>query len=68
MHLTINMSTLYLFLIVPDENNEQHLQVLSTLAELFYSTEFRNQIRKAETNEELYYAALNFERQKIGNE
>ncbi|MCY4044661.1 MAG: PTS sugar transporter subunit IIA [Cellvibrionales bacterium] len=49
-------------LIVPEENNEQHLTLLTELAELLSSIEFRNNMRKARTAEELYFAALNFER------
>jgi PTS system nitrogen regulatory IIA component len=49
-------------LIVPEENNEQNLTLLTELADLLSSIEFRNHMRKAKTSEELYFAALNFER------
>ncbi len=49
-------------LMVPEKNHEQYLSMLTSLAELFDSIDFRNQVRKAESSEELFYAALNFER------
>ncbi len=49
-------------LIVPQDANDQHLNILSSLAELFHQAEFRNELRKAQTNDELYWAAVNYER------
>ncbi|CAA0081260.1 Nitrogen regulatory protein [BD1-7 clade bacterium] len=49
-------------MVVPQDANDQHLQILSSLAELFHQAEFRNQLRKAQTNDELYMAALNYEK------
>lgn len=51
-----------LVIVVPDENHDTHLPMLTNLASLFDSLDFRNQIRKAQTSEELYYTVINFER------
>lgn len=49
-------------LLVPDDDGNDYLSLLSSLADLFRSIEFRNQIRKVDTSDSLYYTALNFER------
>ena len=47
-------------LIVPEDAQDQHLQVLAELAELFTHTEFRNRLRKAKNADKLYQAATEF--------
>lgn len=44
-------------LIVPEEQNDEHLQVLSSIAELLQEEEVRAQLRQATSNEILYRAA-----------
>ena len=44
-------------LIVPEEQNDEHLQVLSSIAELLQEEEVRNQLREATSNDMLYRAA-----------
>lgn len=44
-------------LLVPEEATEQHLKTLGMLAEKFNQEEFRNHLRAATTNEELYQFA-----------
>ncbi|MEH6468604.1 MAG: PTS IIA-like nitrogen regulatory protein PtsN [Porticoccus sp.] len=44
-------------LIVPEEQNDEHLQVLSSIAELLQEEEVRNQLREATSNEILYRVA-----------
>lgn len=41
-------------LLMPVENTAEHLKILSKLAELFSVKSFREQLRDAETDEELY--------------
>lgn len=48
-------------LLVPEEATDEHLQILSTLAGLFNQTAFCEQLRKANSNEELYQAAISFQ-------
>jgi len=45
-------------LLVPEENNEEHLQVLAMLARLFDNREVCAALRAARTDQELYQAAL----------
>jgi PTS system nitrogen regulatory IIA component len=45
-------------LIVPEEQNDEHLQVLSSIAELLQEEEIRNQLREATSNDMLYRAAI----------
>ncbi|NRB37632.1 MAG: PTS IIA-like nitrogen regulatory protein PtsN [Pseudomonadales bacterium] len=45
-------------LLVPKEATDEHLKTLSHLAEHLDKTEFRNQLRKAKSSEELYLAAI----------
>ena len=44
-------------LIVPEEQNDEHLQVLSSIAELLQEEEVRNQLREGTSNDMLYRAA-----------
>jgi PTS system nitrogen regulatory IIA component len=48
----------FLGILVPGQHTEQHLQLLSRLAELFNHDEFIADLRKALTSEELYEKAL----------
>lgn len=41
-------------LLIPIENTEEHLKILSKLAELFSVKSFREQLRDAKSDEELY--------------
>lgn len=41
-------------LIVPEEQNDEHLQVLSAIAELLQEEDVRTQLREANSNEALY--------------
>lgn len=45
-------------LLVPKEACDEHLKTLSSLAEKLDQTTFRNQLRKADTAESLYQAAI----------
>ena len=47
-------------LLVPSEACDQHLQTLSTLAELFSQENFRNRLRDAATPQALYTAATEY--------
>ena len=42
-------------LVVPDDNDEEHLQTLATLAEAFSNTNRLNKIRQATDSQELYH-------------
>lgn len=53
---------LLFILIVPEEATEDHLQTLSQLAQLLDQSEFRNELRKSQSNEALYAAAMQFDR------
>ena len=44
-------------LIVPEEQNDEHLQVLSSIAELLQEEEVRAQLRQASSTEHLYHTA-----------
>ena len=44
-------------LIVPEEQNDEHLQVLSAIVELLQEEDVRSQLRQASSNEVLYNAA-----------
>ncbi|MDP1520074.1 PTS IIA-like nitrogen regulatory protein PtsN [Porticoccus litoralis] len=46
-------------LIVPEEQNDQHLQILSAIAELLQDETVRNQLRQADSNDALYRIAVN---------
>ncbi len=41
-------------LLIPVENTDEHLKILSKLAELFSIKSFREQLRNAKTNEDLF--------------
>lgn len=45
-------------LIVPEEATQQHLDILSTLANSFRNTEYCNSLREAKSNIDLYQAAI----------
>ena len=45
---------LLFILLVPDQASDEHLQVLSQLASRFNQADFRQQLRAASTNNELY--------------
>ncbi len=47
-------------LIVPKDNAEQHLKILSSVAHAFHNTGFRNCLRHAVNNEDLYQKALDY--------
>lgn len=49
-------------MLVPEQATNEHLQTLAHLAQLFEQSEFRNALRKSKTNEELYNAALQFDK------
>jgi PTS system nitrogen regulatory IIA component len=49
-------------LIVPENSTEEHLNTLSEIATLMSQSEYRNRLRKSQTNEELYNAAISFEK------
>ena len=44
-------------LVVPDEQNDEHLQTLSAIAELLQSSEVREQLRSCSNNNTLYQTA-----------
>lgn len=44
-------------LLVPEESNESHLEALSSLAEKFMDTSFRNDLRNSENAKQLYEVA-----------
>lgn len=46
-------------LLVPEEACDDHLQTLATLAGMFSDASFRNQLRQAQTDEDLYKLAIN---------
>jgi len=45
-------------LIVPEEENDQHLQILSAIAELLQDEEVRKELRQADSNDSLYRVAI----------
>jgi PTS system nitrogen regulatory IIA component len=45
---------LFYALLVPDHFTDEHLRIISKLAEMFNNIDFRNQIRKCNSNEQLY--------------
>ena len=45
-------------LIVPDEQNDEHLQVLASIAELLQSDETRQKLRNCSTSNTLYETAI----------
>ena len=45
-------------LIVPDEQNDEHLQALSSIAELMQSGEMRQKLRDCNTSDTLYQIAI----------
>lgn len=49
-------------LLVPEHCDEDHLKILSELAKLMDEAEFRNQLRKSDSKEALYNAAVNYQR------
>lgn len=46
-------------LIVPEQQNDEHLQVLSSIAELLQEEEVRTKLRQASSTEALYHIATN---------
>ncbi len=50
-------------LIAPEEGHDEHLKALATIAEKLNNPEFREQIRAADTAEDLYQMAINFPQQ-----
>lgn len=44
-------------LLVPEDAEEEHLQILATLANQLKSESYRERLRAAKTNDELYHAA-----------
>lgn len=49
-------------MLVPEQATDEHLQTLAQLAQLFEQSEFRNALRKAKNCEELYNAAIQFDK------
>lgn len=47
-------------LLVPEESFEEHLETLATLAGLFNQDAFCDALRNADSDEQLYNAAVNF--------
>ncbi|MCK9503235.1 MAG: PTS IIA-like nitrogen regulatory protein PtsN [Porticoccaceae bacterium] len=45
-------------LIVPEEHNQEHLEALSAIAELMQEESYRNKLRSATSNRELYNLAI----------
>jgi PTS system nitrogen regulatory IIA component len=45
-------------LIVPQEHNDEHLQVLASIAELMQNPQQRKLMRQSETNDDLYQLAI----------
>lgn len=45
-------------LLVPQESTEEHLQILATLSEKLQSKDYREKLRNATTNDDLYHAAI----------
>ncbi|MBV1931861.1 MAG: PTS IIA-like nitrogen regulatory protein PtsN [Porticoccaceae bacterium] len=45
-------------LIVPDEQNDEHLQALASIAELMQSDEVRQKLRNCRSNDTLYQTAI----------
>lgn len=52
---------LMFILLVPAEACDQHLQTLGNLAELFSQENFRQRLRKAESDEALYQAVTSYQ-------
>lgn len=48
-------------LVVPENATDEHLKTLAELAELLDQAEFRNRLRQAQTSDELYNAAVQFD-------
>lgn len=49
-------------MIVPEQATNEHLRTLAHLAQLFEQSEFRNALRKSTTNEELFTAAVQYDK------
>lgn len=49
--------------IVPEEFADEHLQLISTLATLFNEKKFREKLRKAATDQELYQAMITYQKE-----
>lgn len=47
-------------LLVPEEANDEHLKTLSHLAEQLDKISYRNQLRKTDSDEDLFLAALDY--------
>ena len=52
---------LIFMLIVPEENEEDHVRILAVLAEKFLSESFCDSLRNAQNNDELYHHAISHE-------
>jgi PTS system nitrogen regulatory IIA component len=48
-------------LVVPEKSCDQHLETLANLAKLMDNAEYRNQLRQAITNKELFEYAINMQ-------
>jgi PTS system nitrogen regulatory IIA component len=48
-------------LVVPEKSCDQHLETLANLAKLMDNAEYRNQLRQAITNQELFEYAINMQ-------
>lgn len=46
-------------IVVPSEATEMHLNILAYIADLFHNESFRNRLRKAKSNDELYQLLTN---------
>ena len=57
-----NPVDLLFVLLVPEEATDEHLQTLSMLAELFNEADFCQQLRNATSAEDLFNAAVEFEK------
>lgn len=49
-------------LIVPEQGTDEHLQTLAQLARLLDQSEFRNELRKSQSSEALFAAAMQFDK------
>ncbi len=48
-------------LVVPEQSCNQHLETLANLAKLMDNAEYRNKLRQAKTNQELFKYAVNMQ-------
>lgn len=56
-----NPTDILFVLVVPEESCNQHLETLANLAKLMDNAEYRNQLRQAVTNSQLYEYAINMQ-------